>query len=129
MPRTSIIKHLGLLGVCIPLLLITTACNASKQVINECGWFINPVPNEVTFATKHESWIISQQGGHEAQGDWPEFPDKQWAVTNSGFHGYGCACMKLEVETATHFVQKIVDSKIKSLDYCRATLKLKTPTK
>lgn len=128
MLKSRMIKRISVLAFFLPFLVLTTACQAKDKTIKECGWFVNPVPNEVTFITKSESWIISQQGAHEAAGDWPEFSDKEWMANNSGFHGYGCACMTLQVDPATHLVLQIKSAKSKSLNYCRGTLKLPLPS-
>ena len=54
-----------------------------------CGWFSNPTPANASLYDRDDEWIISVQGGHEAEGDWPSFSPKQWVETNVHY-GYGC---------------------------------------
>src|SRR5262252_1346146 len=59
-----------------------------------CGWFSNPTPGNASLHDRAAEWIIGVQGGHQADGDWPEFAPGQWVETN-GHYGYGCACLRL----------------------------------
>ena len=64
-----------------------------------CGWWDNPTPNNVSFVDRDGAWLISSQGAHEAEGDWPAFKDSQVVYTN-GPHGHGCACMLVTPSSA-----------------------------
>jgi len=89
-----------------------------------CGWFSNPTPSNASLFDRDGEWIISVQGGHQADGDWPEFGRKQWIETNVHY-GYGCACLEVQVNRSTHEVIAIESSKARALSVCRSDRKLK----
>jgi len=41
-----------------------------------CGWFSNSTPANASVHDREAEWIISVQGGYQAEGDWPEFGPK-----------------------------------------------------
>src|SRR5215213_2062188 len=89
-----------------------------------CGWFSNPTPANASLHDREAEWIISVQGGYQAEGDWPEFGPKQWIETNVHY-GYGCACLRVRVDHATHRVVEIESSRARPLAACRNDRKLK----
>src|ERR1043165_2161307 len=89
-----------------------------------CGWFSNPTPANASLYDREREWIISVQGGYEAEGDWPDFGAKQWIETNVHY-GYGCACLRLRVDRATDRVIQIESAKARPLSACRSDRKLK----
>jgi len=89
-----------------------------------CGWFSNPTPANASLYDRDGEWIISVQGGYQAEGDWPDFAPKQWVETNVHY-GYGCACLRLQVNRSTSRVLKIESSKARPLSACRNDRKLK----
>ncbi len=96
---------------------------AEKSEIR-CGWFSNPTPANASLYDREGEWIIGVQGGYQAEGDWPAFGPKQWIETNVHY-GYGCACLRLRVNRATHEVIEIESSKARPLSACRNDRKLK----
>ncbi len=91
-----------------------------------CGWFSNPTPANAWLADRDGEWIIGVQGGHQAEGDWPEFAPSQWVETN-GSHGYGCACLKVRVNRSTRRVLKIESARARALSVCRRDPALREP--
>ena len=89
-----------------------------------CGWFDNPTPANASLHDREGEWIISVQGGHQAEGDWPSFGPKQWVETN-GHYGYGCACLRLQVDRETHRVTEIESARARPLSACRRDRALK----
>jgi hypothetical protein len=89
-----------------------------------CGWFSNPTPANASLHDRDAEWIIAVQGGHQAEGDWPEFGPKQWIETNVHY-GYGCACLQVRVNRSTHEVMEIESAKPRPLSACRNDRKLK----
>ena len=89
-----------------------------------CGWFDNPTPGNASLHDREDEWIIGVQGGHQADGDWPEFGPKQWVETNVHY-GYGCACMSVEVDRESHHVTKILSARARPLSACRRDKALK----
>jgi hypothetical protein len=84
-----------------------------------CGWFSNPTPANASLFDRDGEWIISVQGGYQAEGDWPpDFSPKQWIETNV-HHGYGCACLQLTVDRSERKVIRIESSKPRPLSACR----------
>jgi len=95
-----------------------------EKVETRCGWFSNPTPANASLYDAQREWIISVQGGYEAEGDWPDIPSKQWVTTNVNY-GYGCACLRLTVDRKTSEVIKIVSSSARPLSVCRRDRSLK----
>ena len=91
---------------------------AVEQFETRCGWFNNPTPANASLFDRDAEWIIGVQGGHQAEGDWPDFGPRQWVETN-GHYGYGCACLRLRVNRETHEVIEIESSRVRPLAVCR----------
>ena len=83
-----------------------------------CGWFSNPTPANASLYDRDAEWIIGVQGGHQAEGDWPEFGPNQWVKTN-GNYGYGCACLRVQVERPSAHVIMIESATARPLSTCR----------
>lgn len=102
------------------LFLIPATAQAAEQ---RCGWLVNPTPANFTLIDKDGEWVIGTQGGHQADGDTPSWPDnsKDWvAITPERGYGHGCACLTVEVDAAKKEVTKIVASSVRPLTACRA---------
>ena len=107
------------------LLLLTVFAGTQPRSLNgptpekletRCGWFSNPTPANASLYDREGEWIISVQGGYEAEGDWPDV--KEWVETNVHY-GYGCACARMSVDRATKRVIRIESSKGRPLSACR----------
>ncbi|WEN16922.1 DUF4087 domain-containing protein [Rhodanobacter sp. AS-Z3] len=91
-----------------------------------CGWFENPTPGNATLTDRDGEWEIASQGGHQADGDWPEFTDAQWVETN-GHYGYGCACLSVRSDPQTHAILSIAKATARPLAICRRDQSLHEP--
>ena len=89
-----------------------------------CGWFSNPTPANASLYDREAEWVIGVQGGHQAEGDWPDFGPKQWVETNVHY-GYGCACLRVRVDRETHKVTEIESARPRPLSACRRDRALK----
>ena len=118
------LKHCGFLLAALLLLAITFVTAqprtplALEKTEMRCGWFSNPTPANASLYDRDGEWIIGVQGGYQADGDWPDFSEKQWIKTNVHY-GYGCACLRMSVDRATEKVIKIESSKARPLSVCR----------
>jgi hypothetical protein len=83
-----------------------------------CGWFSNPTPANASLFDREGEWIISVQGGEQAEGDWPQFSSKQWVETN-GHYGYGCACLRVRVDRSDRRILVIESAQARALSACR----------
>lgn len=101
-----------------------TAGAPAPAAETRCGWFDNPTPANASLHDREAEWIIAVQGGHQAEGDWPDFGPKQWVETN-GHHGYGCACMSVVVDRESHHVLEIKSARARPLSACRRDKALK----
>lgn len=108
------------LALAVPLVLALPAQAAE----NRCGWFVNPSPANAWLTDAQDEWIVAVQGGHQAEGDWPEFRASQWIKTN-GHYGHGCACMN--VTTAQGRVTIIHSARALPLSKCRNDKALPAP--
>ena len=116
--RLAIIGCLLLIPVALvngrPELLVVSKAKFETR----CGWFSNPTPANASLHDRDGEWIIGVQGGHQAEGDWPDFGPKQWVETNVHY-GYGCACLQLSVNKETHEVLEIKSAHARPLTACR----------
>jgi hypothetical protein len=94
--------------------------DSKDKVENRCGWFENPTPANMSLIDKDGEWIISTQGGSEAEGmdNIPDFPDDKWVKTNVNY-GYGCACLRVSVDRKEERILKIVSGTAKPNSVCR----------
>jgi hypothetical protein len=82
-----------------------------------CGWFDNPTPGNAWLTDRQAQWVVGIQGGHQADGDWPDFPDDQWVATN-GHYGYGCACLQVIANARSHEIRRILRARPRPLQAC-----------
>ena len=100
--------------------------SSDVKLENRCGWFSNPTPGNAWLDDRNGEWLIGVQGGHQAEGDWPDFKKNQWVRTN-GNYGYGCACIKMRVDHETSYVLEIKSATARPLSACRKDRSLKEP--
>jgi len=118
--------------VLLILLCVVLAVSAAQaqespaKAQTRCGWFDNPTPGNASLFDRDDEWVIGIQGGHQADGDWPEFSNAQWVDTN-GHHGHGCACLDVVASMRTHEVTRIEVAHAKALVVCRRDRALKEP--
>lgn len=112
----------GLLGML--LASSAAAANSSQKAETRCGWFGNPTPANAWLNDRDGEWTVGIQGGHQADGDWPDFKPNQWVETNAHY-GYGCACLKLVANPETREVERIISAKARPLAACRNDKALK----
>ena len=91
-----------------------------------CGWFENPTPANAWLTDRDGEWVVGLQGGHQADGDWPEFRPSRWVRTN-GSYGYGCACMNVVADAESREVSLIVSAAARPLAQCRRDRRLREP--
>jgi len=108
------------------LALTPVVAGATTPIERRCGWFENPTPGNATLTDRDGEWDIGTQGGHQADGDWPEFADAQWVDTN-GHHGYGCACLSVTTDPQARTVLSIHKAIARPLAICRADPRLHEP--
>ncbi|OOG45928.1 DUF4087 domain-containing protein [Rhodanobacter sp. C01] len=122
-------KHGETLPILFCAMLFASTAQAQESPATaqiRCGWFDNPTPGNASLYDRDGEWIIGIQGGHQADGDWPEFSDSQWVDTN-GHHGHGCACLDVVTSTHTHEIIRITGARAKALKICRNDRTLKEP--
>ncbi|MET3116614.1 hypothetical protein AAKU64_000820 [Undibacterium sp. GrIS 1.8] len=119
-------KQALVLLLTMTFLLTASASENADTAKLRCGWFHNPTPQNASLVDHDGEWLISTQGGAQADGDWPEFGSSQWVRTNNHF-GYGCACIKLIANSESHEVSKIISAKVKPLSACRNDRSLNKP--
>jgi len=114
--------------ILITFSLTSTFVYSQQRVETRCGWFETPTPANAWLVDKNGEWTIGIQGGYQADGDWPNIPERQWVATNNTY-GYGCACIKASFDPKQGRVIKIVRSQARPLSACRrdAAIKRKEP--
>ncbi len=110
-------------------LLLATATPAYAATVREnlCGWIENPTPANWWLTDRWGEWIISTQGGHQAEGDLPEFSARAWVATQPNGHGYGCGCLDAVVNTTNKEIVQIHSARVLSLSACRRDPALREP--
>ncbi len=122
----KLVRHRLLIVSCLLLAAVafasgqpgTTDATEAEQFETRCGWFSNPTPANASLYDRDAEWIVGVQGGHQAEGDWPNFGAGQWVKTNVNY-GYGCACLRLRVNRETHEVIAIESARARPLAACR----------
>lgn len=107
-------------GLLLFLILGLAVADVAAQQRSEqrCGWFVNPTPANAWLIDKAGEWIISAQGGLQAEGDWPSFASSRRVKTN-GHYGYGCACRKVITEKNEMRVTRILSAASRPVSVCR----------
>lgn len=101
---------------------------ASKRAEpTRCGWFQNPSPSNATLTDRDGTWVIAAQGGHQADGDWPEFSDSRWVRSGAGSYGHGCGCIAAKADASSHTVLRISRAWSRPLAACRSDRTLTEP--
>jgi hypothetical protein len=122
--------QLSLLGVLLVVAVVAVAQRTSPNAAGSgalktrCGWFSNPTPANAWLYDRDGEWTIGVQGGHQAEGNWPNFKSAQWVRTN-GDYGYGCACFQLRLDKQTHNILEIKSARARPLAQCRRDPALK----
>jgi hypothetical protein len=104
---------------------LPSAAPAAPKPQTRCGWFDNPTPQNVWLYDGDDDWTISMAGGHVAEGDWPQFKDSRWVYSGNASYGYGCACMRVQVNAETSEIDRIVSSRTRPLAACRQDPRLR----
>ena len=111
----------------LSMLAIAAPVSAAGVRETRCGWFDNPTPANAWITDQDGQWIIGTQGGRQADGDWPDFPDNRWVHTNGGSYGHGCACVQGIFDHNRKDVLKIIRARTRPLSVCRMDKALKEP--
>ena len=130
------LQQVGLLIVVAIILATLTFAEGVKvdstrseplQTETRCGWLSNPTPANIWLNDRDGEWIIGIQGGYQVEEEWPwpDFKKGQWIVTNSGGHGYGCACLQVRVDKSNNHVLEIRSARPRPLAACRKEPALK----
>jgi len=99
---------------------------SSAGFLNRCGWIDNPTPANWWLTDRDGEWVIGAQGGHQAEGDLPEFPNNsQYWVKTNGNYGYGCACLMMRANPNDKQVIQIKSGRALPLSKCRLDPALK----
>lgn len=100
--------------------LLALAPVSAQAAERRCGWLDNPTPANWWLTDRQGEWIISTQGGEEASGmeHIPDISDRQWVKTN-GWHGYGCACLTVDVNRRDKRITRILSGTELPLRTCR----------
>lgn len=87
-----------------------------------CGWMENPTPANWWLVDKDDTWVIGVQGGHQADGEMPDF-GKAWVETNVHY-GHGCACAEMQIDHATKRVMAYRAVRVLPISRCQQDKRL-----
>jgi len=101
----------------------------SHAAEQRCGWLENPTPANWWLRDRDGEWVLSVQGGYQAHGlaNLPDMATNRWVVTNAGGHGYGCACLNVQVDKKSGNVLRLVSARSLPLERCKADRRLPAP--
>jgi hypothetical protein len=110
------------MGALVLLVAVAIAMAPQSSVKTRCGWFDNPTPANVSLIDRDGEWLISVMGGYQAPGfdNLPDMSTRGWVQTNSGGHGYGCACMAVTTDARRHRITRVISGHPVALRQCRA---------
>lgn len=106
------------------LLVISGGAVAAE---NRCGWLENPTPGNWWLTDKDASWTLMTQGEEsrdEVMDNLPPFDETQYVASN-GNYGYGCACLKVDVDRADERIVRVYSGKTIPLSRCENDKSLK----
>jgi hypothetical protein len=79
----------------------------------------NPTPGNWYLKDRDGTWVISRQGGYQAEGmDNIPSDEKEYVRTN-GYHGYGCAYLDVATDTNRMRIITIQRGEALPLSTCR----------
>lgn len=97
-----------------------------------CGWLQNPTPGNWWLRDRQGEWTIQTQGPQGGPPGWDDiqedFSQAGWVETN-GSHGYGCACMRVDVNRRTMRVTRVYSAHGRPLAQCRRDRTLREPAR
>lgn len=127
-PRGVLIDRLLWIGwVALTLTVVVAGPAAASE--RRCGWLVNPTPANWWLNDRDGEWELSVQGGYQAPGldDMPDMSVKGWVATNGPAHGYGCACLTVDVDRTAQRVTRLYRSEPLPLARCRGDRHLAKP--
>jgi hypothetical protein len=118
-----------LAAACVMLLSAGSVSALAGNAERRCGWLWNPTPGNWWLTDRDGQWVLSAQLGYQAQGldDMPDMSTAGWVVTNTGGHGYGCACLSVVVDRAAGRISHILSAEPLPLAKCSNDPTLPTP--
>jgi Protein of unknown function (DUF4087) len=87
----------------------SVAAQPGPKTEKRCGYLANPTPANWWLNDRDGEWLISAQGGYQAEGldVLPEsFFQRGWVRTN-GYYGYRCACLNVTVDRKEMRINRI----------------------
>lgn len=113
------------------IIIVAFAASAhAAHLQKRCGWLVNPTPANWWLNDRDGEWILSVQGGYQADGldNIPDMSEHgQWIVTNAADYGYGCACLTVTVVHGTHRVKQVLAAEALPLSRCNSDRSLRKP--
>jgi len=108
--------------VVLPVICAAAFPASAAPGVDRCGWFDNPTPQNVYLIDRDRTWTISEQGGYSMRVDWPwpSFAKREFVRTNGGSYGYGCVCMRVDVDLQAGIVTHVYSARSRALAACRA---------
>ena len=97
--------------------LMTVFFISNSYADTRCGWIHNPTPGNHWLIDADGLWIISVQGGHQAEGDLKYPPDDQFVDTNRSY-GYFCGCVNVLKVDDKNKISKFDNASSKLLKTC-----------
>lgn len=110
----------NILWCCAAILCASSMIAHAQPAEKRCGWLSNPTPGNYLLTDRDMTWTVSAQGGFSAQGmdNLPDFNTREYKKTN-GNYGYGCACLRVTVDTANQRIVSILDGQMLPLKTCQ----------
>jgi len=110
-------------GAFVAIAAVSASAREAVGATSLYGWWSNPTPNNASLIDVRGEFIVSEQGGVTADGDWPDFSRARFVHTNGGSYGYGCASLRVAV--VGRRVTRIYSSITLPLRRCRASVALR----
>lgn len=105
--------------ITLVLILIALPATATET---RCGWLENPTPANWWLNDRDGTWVISTQGGEQAEGmeNIPDLSSEGEYVSTNGSYGYACACLDVETDSESERIVTIESVEQLPLSVCRA---------
>jgi hypothetical protein len=125
----AIILAVAAVAALVPIGTVEAQPRSRSGGEQRCGWLANPTPGNYWLTDRQGTWTIREQGPVDGPPGWdnsPDFSTRGWVATN-GSYGYGCACMRVDVNRRTMRVTRFYSGRPAPLAQCRRDRSLPRP--
>lgn len=100
------------------LVLALASVSVAASADTRCGWILNPTPGNTALIDGDGDWVVSVQGGYQAQGVLNANVSTDQFIEVNGNYGYYCGCISGKFDNKAKLVKRIDSDSVKPLKAC-----------